>query len=151
MDTVDKATRSRIMSSVGQRDTGPEIRLRYELHNRGFRYRLHCRTLSGSPDLVFPRLRAVIFVHGCFWHAHGCRKRTIPSTRKGFWKDKFEANIRRDKRKIDLLLANGWRVSIVWECILKEKRVYRFDKTIVSIAKWLNSERKFKEFSGFAI
>ena len=145
MDTVDKATRSRIMSQVAQRDTGPEIRLRHALHRIGFRYRLNDKTLPGSPDLVFPRFGAVIFAHGCFWHAHGCRFSTAPSTRKKFWLEKFKTNRNRDKRNIDLLLSNGWRVLVVWECALKRNRNNAFTKLVSSIAKWLRSNRRKRE------
>src|SRR5258708_19566055 len=89
MDTVDKATRSRIMSSVGRKNTGPEKSLRYVLHKAGLRYRLHDRALPGSPDLVFPRFRSVIFIDGCYWHSHGCYKSTVPKLRNEFWAKSF--------------------------------------------------------------
>jgi len=116
MDTVDKNTRSRIMRSVRRKDTGPELSLRKALHKKGFRYRLHDKKLPGSPDLVFPKYKAVIFVHGCFWHRHGCKRSTNPSTRIDFWESKFEANIERDERNVNDLEKEGWRVLIVWEC-----------------------------------
>src|SRR3972149_4203763 len=105
MDTVDKATRSKIMAQVGQRDTGPEMRLRKALHRIGLRYRLHDKRLLGSPDIVFPRFRAVIFVHGCFWHRHGCKAATMPETHRKFWTAKFEANIERlvSETKVDVV------------------------------------------------
>ena len=84
MDTVDKTTRSRIMSRVGQKDTGPEMKLRRSLHKIGLRYRLHDKRLPGSPDIVFPRFKAVLFVHGCFWHRHGCKATTTPGTNVDF-------------------------------------------------------------------
>ena len=121
MDTVDKATRSRIMSLVGQKNTGAETVLRSTLHKAGFRYRLHDRRLPGSPDLVFPRFGAVIFVHGCYWHSHGCYKSTVPKSRRMFWMEKFIANQQRDERNIRLLLERDWRVIIVWECALLGK------------------------------
>ena len=143
-DTVDKKTRSRIMASVGQRDTGPELILRKALHRLGFRYRLNDKKLPGSPDLVFKKYNAVIFVHGCFWHRHGCKLSTFPSTRKKFWKEKFDANKKRDKRNIDALKNDGWRVIIVWECCLKGKDV---DVTKIStlVSNWLQSKRTYKE------
>lgn len=119
MDSVDKRTRSRIMASVGQKSTGPELKLRKALHRLGFRYRLNDQRLPGSPDLVFPKYHAVIFVHGCFWHRHGCKYTTTPSTRKEFWIAKFKANIERDQRNINELKKLGWRVLIVWECEIK--------------------------------
>ena len=120
MDTVDTKTRSKIMKSVPQKDTKPEMRLRKALHGMGFRYRLHDKRLPGSPDLVFPKYKAVIFVHGCFWHRHGCKQTTTPSTREDFWKAKFEANVERDKKNVSDLEAAGWRVMTVWECELKK-------------------------------
>ncbi len=144
MDTVDKKTRSRIMASVGQRDTGAELLLRRALHRQGFRYRLHEKKLPGSPDLVFPKHQAVIFVHGCFWHRHGCKYSTFPSTRKRFWKEKFEANRKRDKKNIDSLIAKGWRALIIWECLIKSKD-FHDGKISPSVAKWLFSKNCFKE------
>ena len=145
MDTVDRKTRSRIMASVGQRDTGPELRLRKALHRLGFRYRLNERSLPGSPDLVFPKYRAVIFVHGCFWHSHGCKYSTIPSTRKEFWPQKFEANKKRDKRKMDFLFKLGWRVLVFWECAMKLKKKGEFDELIRQVTEWLHSSRNYDE------
>src|SRR5438128_10718919 len=121
MDTVDKATRSRIMSRVGQKDTGAETILRSTLHKEGFRYRLHDRRLPGSPDLVFPRFRAVVFVHGCYWHSHGCYRSTVPKSRNEFWIEKFTANQKRDGRNVQLLMVCGWRVMVLWECALLGK------------------------------
>lgn len=120
MDTVDRNTRSKIMKSVPQKNTKPEIRLRKALHGMGFRYRLHDKKLPGSPDLVFPKHKAVIFVHGCFWHRHGCKQTTTPSTRKDFWENKFKANIERDSQNVSDLEEVGWRVMVVWECELKK-------------------------------
>src|SRR5438552_10615468 len=121
MDTVDRATRSRIMASVGQKHTGAEKILRSLLHKKGLRYRLHVKNLPGSPDLVFPRFRAVIFVHGCYWHSHGCYRSTVPKSRNEFWTEKFATNRSRDEKNISSLLRNGWRVLTVWECALKGK------------------------------
>lgn len=133
MDTVNKATRSKIMKSVPQRGSTPEIRLRKALHRRGFRYRINDKRLPGSPDIVFPKYHAVIFVHGCFWHRHGCKYTTTPSTRKEFWKAKFRANVERDKRNEEKLIELGWRVLVIWECEIKKlfdngliERVERF-------------------------
>ena len=145
MDTVDRKTRSRIMASVGQRNTGPELRLRKALHRLGFRYRLNERNLPGSPDLVLPKYRAVIFVHGCYWHVHGCKYSTIPSTRKEFWLEKFEANKKRDKAKIDSLLELGWRVLVVWECATKLKEKEEFEELIKQVTEWLDSSMNYDE------
>src|SRR5690242_10373302 len=110
MDIVDRQTRSMIMSRVGQKDTGAELMIRSALHKAGLRYRLHDRSLPGSPDIVFPRFRAVVFVHGCYWHSHGCHRSTVPKSRKQFWTDKFDANRARDARNTGLLLQSDWRV-----------------------------------------
>ena len=119
-DIVDRATRSRMMAAIGSRNSVPEVALRKALFARGLRYRLHARSLPGTPDIVFPRFQAVCFVHGCFWHRHsGCRYATAPATRQQFWEAKFLANVKRDKRNQVELLDSGWRVAIVWECALR--------------------------------
>jgi len=134
------------MASVGQRDTGPEMRLRRALHRLGLRYRLHDRKLPGSPDLVFPRFRSVVFVHGCFWHVHkGCKLATEPASRKDFWREKFEANQKRDRKNYDSLLASGWRVVVVWECALKGKKDEELEKLGAHVRSWLLSKERFGE------
>jgi len=148
MDTVDKKTRSRIMASVGQRNTGPELKLRRVLHKKGLRYRLHDKKLPVSPDLVFPRFRTVVFVHGCFWHAHeGCKFATKPSTRKNFWKEKFEANRKRDRRNYEALTKLGWRVLIVWECAIKGINEIKIHELGLYVNQWIRSSEKFREVS----
>ena len=142
MDTVDKMTRSRIMSSVGQKNTGPEMQLRKSLHRIGLRYRLHDKRLPGSPDIVFPRFKAVLFVHGCFWHRHGCKATTTPKTNVEFWRKKFDENIARDRRYTVALLNGGWRVAIVWECILKRKNADP-DTAARLVHQWLETNMKF--------
>jgi DNA mismatch endonuclease (patch repair protein) len=148
MDTVDRQTRSRIMASVGQKNTGAEMILRRALHANGFRYRLHVRHLPGSPDLVFPRFRAAVFVHGCYWHAHGCYRSTVPKSRKNFWTEKFDANRRRDAAKAAALRDLDWRVLTVWECALKGKTALPLPNVVDLIADWLRSEDKAAEISG---
>ncbi|MEQ8268762.1 MAG: DNA mismatch endonuclease Vsr [Parvibaculum sp.] len=121
-DHLSPQHRSWLMSRVRDRDTTPEMVVRRIAHMLGYRYRLHRRDLPGSPDLVFPRRRAVILVHGCFWHHHErCPKATIPKTRTDFWKEKFKANRRRDKRVLAELAALGWRPLVVWECETKDR------------------------------
>ena len=116
-DTVTSEVRSKIMARVRSKDSKAEVTLRKALHARGFRYLVNRRGLPGTPDLVFPRRGAVLFVHGCFWHRHdGCRRATTPVTNEAFWTEKFERNIERDARKIAELEALGWRVGVVWEC-----------------------------------
>lgn len=108
------------MSRVRQRDTGPELLIRKLLHGRGWRYRLHDRRLPGSPDLVFPRLRKVIFVHGCFWHGHDCKAGKLPSSRSDYWTPKIKANRERDERALNNLKALGWNGLVVWQCETKD-------------------------------
>jgi DNA mismatch endonuclease, patch repair protein len=137
VDIVDRATRSRMMASIRGKDTRPELLLRRALHSRGFRYRLHARSLPGRPDLVLPRWRAVVFVHGCFWHRHsGCRYATTPATRPEFWQAKFDANVARDARSMEALEAQQWRVAIVWECAQRSKSM---DEIVTQLAEWLRS------------
>jgi DNA mismatch endonuclease (patch repair protein) len=109
--------RSALMARVRDKNSKPEILVRQLAHRLGYRFRLHCRRLPGTPDLVFPRLRKIIFVHGCFWHRHrACYRTTTPKTRKAFWADKFKTNIKRDKLKKQQLEVLGWDVLVVWEC-----------------------------------
>jgi len=109
--------RRRIMQANGSRDTKPEIALRKRLHRNGLRYRIADRRLPGTPDLVFPSRNVVVFVNGCYWHHHpGCRKATLPKSNTEFWKNKFEANRRRDRRNVEELLRRNWRIGVVWEC-----------------------------------
>ena len=108
------------MSGIRARDTKPELLVRRFLHAEGLRYRLNVRSLPGSPDIVLPRWRTVIFVHGCFWHRHpGCNLAYLPRTRQAFWLEKFERNVARDKTAIAALRGAGWHVIVVWECTLR--------------------------------
>lgn len=109
------------MAAIRGRDTTPELRVRRLLHLLGYRFRLHRRDLPGSPDIVLPRYRTVIFVHGCFWHRHpDCRYTTTPKTRTDFWAAKFQKNMERDARQQSDLRSAGWTVVIVWECELRD-------------------------------
>lgn len=117
MDIVDSHRRREIMSRIKGRDTRPELVVRQIAHGLGFRFRLHRKDLPGRPDLVFPRYRAVVFVHGCFWHRHeGCRYAYQPKSRVHFWTRKFRQNVARDHRNEVDLRSLGWRVLIIWEC-----------------------------------
>jgi DNA mismatch endonuclease (patch repair protein) len=134
------------MASVRQRDTGPELRLRCALHAIGLRYRLEDRSLPGSPDLILPRFRAVVFVHGCFWHAHsGCKFATTPSSRTDFWKEKFSANKRRDQQTYRKLETIGWRVLVVWECATKRRNDADLKKLSTNVVRWLQSKKRHGE------
>ena len=118
-DRLSPEHRSWNMSRIRGKDTGPELRLRSMLHREGFRFRLHARKLPGRPDLVLPKYRTAIFVHGCFWHRHpGCRNATDPANRATFWQEKFRSNVARDARNRAALEAAGWAVVVVWECEL---------------------------------
>lgn len=116
MDSLDIQQRSALMKRVKQANTVPELIVRKELHHRGLRYVIGDRRLPGSPDLSFPRYRAVVFVHGCFWHGHSCRKGRLPTSNVDYWIPKIAANRKRDARKVAALKAQGWRVFTVWEC-----------------------------------
>lgn len=114
------------MARVRSRDTKPEMLVRQIVHSCGYRYRLHCSYLPGTPDLVFRRLQKVIFVHGCFWHAHaGCRNNRLPKSRKKYWSLKIARNRERDTRNLRALKRLGWGVEIIWECEMKDKAVLR--------------------------
>lgn len=136
-DIVDKATRSRMMSSIRGKDTKPEILIRKALHGRGFRYRLHASDLPGKPDLVFPRYRAAVFVHGCFWHGHNCNLFKLPSTRTDFWEQKISGNRERDQRQLDELNTKGWKTLVIWECMTRKGATMPFDMLINWIEDWL--------------
>lgn len=117
MDIVSPDKRSQMMAGIKGKNTRPEMLVRRLVHGMGFRYRLHRKDLPGSPDLVFPRLRKVIFVHGCFWHRHpGCKFAYTPKSNKQFWLQKLESNTRRDARALKALDALGWDILVVWEC-----------------------------------
>jgi len=130
-DIVDRATRSRMMSGIRGADTTPERLVRSYLHRAGLRFRLHARDLPGSPDVLLPRWRTAVFVHGCYWHRHrGCRFATTPSTNRAFWRRKFAANEARDRRNVRRLRALGWRVITVWECRTDDRTLERVVRRI---------------------
>lgn len=123
-DTLSPEARSERMSRVRGKDTKPEMAVRRTVHAMGYRYRLHRRDLPGIPDLVFGRLKKVIFVHGCFWHRHPdpkCKLARMPKSRLDFWRPKLEGNRRRDERIQAELRGSGWRVMVVWECGIGHK------------------------------
>lgn len=111
------------MSRIRGKNTGPEVTVRKILHAAGFRFRLHVKGLPGKPDIVLPKWRTVIFVHGCFWHRHvGCKEATTPKTRTEWWQEKFDKNVANDLQKQHALEAEGWKVIVVWECELKSNK-----------------------------
>ena len=114
--------RSRNMSAIKSKNTKPELKVRKILHSMGYRFRLHSKDLPGSPDIVLPKYKTVIFVHGCFWHRHqNCKYASTPKTRQEFWNKKFNENINRDKINQENLSSKGWKIIIVWECEIKDK------------------------------
>lgn len=130
-DTLSREQRSSIMSRIRSKDTGPELAVRTLVHRMGYRFRIHRRDLPGSPDLVFPSRRKVIFVHGCFWHRHRkCVLSRIPKSRVDFWTAKLNANAERDIANIQTLGRADWKVLVVWECQIGEfdlgKRITTF-------------------------
>jgi DNA mismatch endonuclease (patch repair protein) len=129
------------MRKVRSIDTGPEVRVRRALHSAGFRFRLHRRDLPGRPDLVFPRYRIAVFVHGCFWHWHGCKRSRMPATNREYWESKIARNVERDHQTRIQLDALEWDVQIIWECELQQG--------VDAIMKQLN-ERRWQEASRVA-
>jgi len=146
-DVVDPATRSRMMSGIRGKNTKPELMVRKAIHARGFRYRLHC-DLPGKPDICLPKHRAVIFVHGCFWHGHDCHLFKWPSTRPEFWAAKIRRNQEVDWQSIDALLKADWRVATIWECALKGRTRPPFDELEDYLTRWLASSRPTLELRG---
>lgn len=121
-DIVDPERRSEMMAGIRSRNTAPELAVRRIAHRMGLRFRLHRKDLPGRPDLVFPRHRLAVFVHGCFWHRHeGCRHASMPKSRTATWTRKFAANVERDARQQTALRSLGWGVLVVWECETKNK------------------------------
>jgi DNA mismatch endonuclease, patch repair protein len=120
VDRLDPKRRSRLMKQVKSKNTQPEIIVRSLLHRLGYRFRLHRKDLPGTPDIVFPSRHLAIFVHGCFWHGHGCRIGQLPKSRLDYWEPKIAANKERDKRKKTDIIEKGWRVVVVWQCELAD-------------------------------
>ncbi len=138
-DVVDRATRSRMMSGIRSVDTTPERQIRSMLHRNGFRFSLHRKDLPGKPDIVLPKYRAVIFVHGCFWHRHRCHMFKWPKSNPEFWRLKINANAKRDKRDIASILDAGWRVLTIWECTIRGKHAISNERLSKTITTWLRS------------
>ena len=144
-DVHNSATRSRNMAAIKGKNTRPELWLRQRLHRRGFRYRLNVSTLPGKPDLVFPRYKAVIFVHGCFWHMHQCPLFRLPATRTEWWEQKLIQNRQRDLAEQDKLREMGWRILLVWECAIKGRRKIPEAELLAQVAKWLKNGSCYTE------
>lgn len=136
MDNLTPGERSRAMRGVRSHDTAPERVVRSVAHALGYRFRLKRRDLPGSPDLTFPRLRAVVLVHGCYWHQHACpRGARLPKSNRHYWLPKLKRNVERDRRVLRALRRGGWRVLVVWECQTKD-----VDRLRLRLAKFLNAE-----------
>jgi len=136
------------MSSVRAKNTKLELEMRRRLFAMGFRYRLHRKDLPGTPDMVFPKYQAVTFVHGCFWHYHGCHLSSLPATRRSWWKKKLEDNARRDSKTVAELQSLGWRILIIWECGFrkpKTKRAEALNAIAARAADFLKSQQKLLE------
>jgi len=125
------------MSGIKGKDTKPELVIRKGLHARGFRFRLHDKKLPGKPDLVFPKYKAVIFVHGCFWHGHDCHLFKWPSSRPEFWRNKITRNRQKDSSVAEELHNLGWRILVIWECAIKGKTRMKLDKILSQVSGWL--------------
>jgi len=138
------------MAAIRGVDTKPEMMIRRGLHARGFRFRLHDRKLPGRPDVIFPKHRAVLFVHGCFWHGHNCHLFKWPKTRKEFWREKIGANVARDKANIEALHKADWRVGVLWECALKGRRRRPAEDVLEAVSEWLKSSDGDMELEGLS-
>lgn len=144
VDTVDKATRSRIMAAIKGKNTRPEVALRSKLHRKGFRFRLHDTGLPGKPDIVLAKHHAVIFVNGCFWHGHDCTRFRLPKTNRSWWRKKILRTRLRDEQARQDLMEAGLRLCVVWECAIRggEKTL---DRTATRCGSWIRSNRKTLE------
>lgn len=141
MDIVDPQTRSRMMSGIRSQNTQPEVLVRKMLHARGFRFRLHPRNVPGRPDIVLPKHKAVVFVHGCFWHKHECYLFKWPRTHADFWKLKLTRNELRDANNQTRLVRLGWRVCVVWECSFRSKPI-ELERVADRLSTWLTSSKR---------
>lgn len=140
-DNLSQEERSKLMAKVHGKDTTIEKRVRSVLHKNGYRFRKHVASLPGSPDIVLPKYKAVVFIHGCFWHGHkGCRKSRLPTTRHDFWEDKRKANLERDARKISELIKAGWRVAVLWQCGIETEELLSYNLKVIK--NWLSSNHK---------
>ncbi|MGP4845431.1 very short patch repair endonuclease [Marinobacter sp. 1Y8] len=147
-DVHDRATRRRNMQAIRHKDTKPEILVRKALFREGFRYRLHQKKLPGKPDLTFRKHNAVIQIHGCYWHFHGCHLSKVPETDTAWWLEKLQTTQMRDQRNRTALAEAGWRVCDVWECALRGKNRWLLADVVSQLKNWLNSDLDYLEISG---
>jgi DNA mismatch endonuclease (patch repair protein) len=135
-DVHSKETRSYNMSQIKGRNTKPEMLVRKFLHAQGFRYKLHDKTLPGRPDIVLPKYKTVILIHGCFWHGHnGCKYFVVPKTRTEWWLQKINGNIANDEKAVKALKKDGWKIITIWECDLKQDKLENTLKKIIRALK----------------
>lgn len=142
VDVVSAQKRSEMMSGIRNKDTRPEKIIRSALHLKGYRYRLHVKKMPGKPDIVMPKFKAVIFVHGCFWHGHDCHLFKWPSSRIEFWRNKIGRNQKNDLITERELGTEGWRVLTIWECALKGRKRKPLTGIIKIASAWLKGNRK---------
>lgn len=147
-DVLTRSQRRLNMSRIKAKDTKPEMMLRRGLHALGYRYQLHRRDLPGCPDLTFPRYKAIVFVHGCFWHRHGCNFFKIPATRTEFWLNKISRNTERDHNTHAALHYDGWRILTVWECALRGKNQLGLDEVLRCTVRFLIGKKKTQQLEG---
>lgn len=141
VDIVDKATRCRMMSGIRSSNTKPEVLTRKAFHSLGYRFRLDSKIGKIKPDIVLRKSKVAIFVHGCYWHQHkDCKLAYSDRNYSGKWKKKFEDNRLRDKRVLDMLIKNGWRVAVIWECATRESEVFKY--TIDDLDNWIRKSNK---------
>lgn len=136
------------MAAIKSKNTKPELMIRKGLFAKGFRYKVHDKNLPGKPDLVLPKYNAVIFIHGCFWHGHGCHLFKWPKTRTEFWKDKIEGNKARDKKVLQKLKEKGWRTLVIWECSIKGVGRQDVLDVVNEVSDWLKTDSMFNEIRG---
>ncbi|EIM04284.1 very short patch repair endonuclease [Rhodanobacter denitrificans] len=136
-DVLTLEQRQLNMSRIKGKNTKPEMLIRRGLHARGLRYRLHDRSLPGRPDIVFRKYNTAVFIHGCFWHAHGCIMSKLPATRQDFWEAKLSANAARDHKAVQELQSNGWRVLNIWECALRGPQRWTEDALLDRVAHFI--------------
>lgn len=151
-DVLTPEQRRRNMSRIQGRNTSLEMLLRRGLHARGLRYRLHRKNLPGCPDIVFPKYRVCMFVHGCFWHGHDCKLFRMPTTNVEFWEKKIARNRERDRQAVESLLEMGWQVLVLWECAVRKVGRRNFDEVLDQCINFIRSENSNKsvfQVSGF--
>ncbi|MBK7344863.1 MAG: DNA mismatch endonuclease Vsr [Saprospiraceae bacterium] len=147
-DIVSTAKRSQMMSGIRNKDTKIEVLFRKALFAKGFRYRLNSKKLPGKPDLLLPKYKTAIFIHGCFWHHHSCYLGYTPNSNFEFWEKKFMSNKSRDESQIKAIINSGYRILIIWECALDKKLKLPLSQIINQSIKFIHSNIKFEEISG---